>query len=660
LLQFDDGFNEKRSALCWFPYRTGGLLPVTNGFLMASNNIQRKLRVILSADVQEYSRLMGDDEEYTVDTITAYRETISRLITKHHGKVVDAPGDNLLAIFDSSLNALHAAIDIQRALASKNKHLPENRRMNFRIGINMGDILHKDDRIYGDGVNLAARIENLADPGGICISRGVYEQVDGKLGVDFTDLGRHSVKNIKKPVTIYKVLIGSDGDDARVSKNRKAPIQLRVAGIIIAMTLLIGGGGIWYRQHQSRLQPASIDSMAYPLPDKPSITVLPFENYSDDATLDFFASGITEDLTASLSKSPDLFVISIMSAAAYKGKPIDVKQVAEEQGVRYVLDGSIQKANDKLRITIQLIDAINGRHLWAERFDRIAADIFDLQDEIIKHVIVELHVELTQGASARVASRGTDNLDAWLLKIEAQGEFNKFTKAGMLRARELYEAAREADPDWARILAGLAAVDWYEAKQGWSSSKQASIESGIELARRAIEMDPDEPQGYQTLGNLYALTGQGERAIELRRKAAELAPNDLVAVAGLATRLKDFGREQEAVKWFEQAMRLSPKHPWWVPHAYGVTLHLVGRKTEAVQSLQKAIALNPEHVLPRAFLAAVFADLGRIDDARAAANEVVRLDPKFSVNRLMRSHTFNDPERDAKFKHLMKGAGLPD
>ncbi len=626
---------------------------------MVSDGIQRKLRVILSADVQDYSRLMGDDEEFTVDTIIAYRDIISELISKHHGKVVDAPGDNLLAVFDSSLDALQAAIDVQRALESKNRNLPENRRMHFRIGINLGDILHKDDRIYGDGVNIAARIENLAEPGGICISRGVYEQVDGKLGIDFVDLGRHSVKNIKKPVNIYKVLIDSNNTHTKVNKTRKAPIQLRVVGIIVAMTLLIGGA-IWYRQHQSRLQPASVDSMAYPLPDKPSITVLPFENYSDDATLDFFASGLTEDLTASLSKSPDLFVISMMSAASYRGKPINVKQVAEEQGVRYVLEGSVQKANAKLRITIQLIDAINGRHLWAERFDRVAEDIFDLQDEIIKHVIVELHVELTQGASARVASRGTDNLDAWLLKIEAQGEFNKFTKEGMLRARELYQAASEADPDWARPLAGLAAVDWYEAKQSWSISKQASIQSGIDLAQRAIQMDPDEPQGYQTLGNLYALTGQGERAIELRRKAAELAPNDLVAVAGLATRLKDFGKEQEAVKLFEQAMRLSPTHPWWVPHAYGVTLHLLGRKEEAVQSLQKAIVLNPEHVLPQAFLAAVYTDLGRLDEARAAAAEVVRRDPKFSVNRLLTSHTFNDPAKDATFKRLMTRAGLPE
>jgi adenylate cyclase len=353
-------------------------------------------------------------------------------------------------------------------------------------------------------------------------------------------------------------------------------------------------------------------------------------------------------------------VISRSSAATYEGKPVDVKQVAEEQGVQYVLEGSIQKADDKLRITTQLVDALNGHHLWADRFDRQTKDIFTIQDEIVKHVMVELQVELTQGAAARVASQGTDNLEAWLLRIEAYGEFIKFTREGMIRARELYEAANQADPNWSRPIASLATIDWYEAKQGWSTSKEESIQLGMELAKRAIQMDPNSPLGYQTLGNLYALTGQGERAIELRRKAAELAPNDLVAVAGLATRLKDFGGEGEAVELFEQAMRLSPKHPWWVPSAYGVALHLVGRKEEAVQSYKRAIALNPNHVLPQAFLAAVYADLDRIDEANATAKEVMRLDPKFTATRLMQSHTLHDPARDARFRNLMQRAGLPE
>jgi adenylate cyclase len=631
------------------------------GSMTANNGIQRKLKAIFSADVHGYSKLMGDDDEYTVNLITNYREIMEGLIEQHQGRVVDAPGDNILAEFASSLNAVHCAIEIQRRLEAENTKLPDNRRMNFRIGINLGDVLHKDDRIYGNGVNIAARIENLADPGGICISRGVYDQVEGKLAIGFADLGPHTVKNIRTPVRVFKVLLGPHDKGksvgttkAKVSKRRLMP------AVIIVLVVIIGSAVIWHQQAKPTFEAASIDRMAYPLPDKPSIVVLPFENFSDDAKLNFFASGLTEDLTASLSKAPDLFVISKNSAATYKERPIDVKQVAEELGIQYVLEGSVQKAGDKLRITVQLIDALLGRHLWADRFDRKAKDIFALQDDIVKNVIVELQVELTQGAAARVASRGTDSLDAWLLRIEAQGEFIKFTREGMIRARELYEAAHQADPNWSRPLAGLASVDWYEAKQGWSASKEVSIQSGMKLAQRAIQMDPDSPLGYQTLGNLYALTGQGERAIELRRKAAELAPNDLVAVAGLATRLKDFGGEQEAVKLFEQAMRLSPKHPWWVPYAYGVALHLVGRKEEAVQSFKEAIVLNPHHVLPKAFLAAVYADLGRIDAAKATADEVMRTDSKFSTTRLMQSHTLHDPVRDDQVKTLMLRAGLPE
>lgn len=628
---------------------------------MANKGIYRKLGAIFSADVQGYSRLMGDDDERTVDTITVYRKIITASIETHHGRVVDAPGDNLLAVFESSLDAIRSAIDVQNALKAENGKLPAHRRMDFRIGINLGDILHKEDRIYGDGVNIAARIENLADPGGICVSRGVYEQIDGKLDIGFADLGPHSVKNIAKPVTIYKVLLRQTDVDTPVGAGKsKRMISTWKIAAVAAVILAIATAGLWYQQSRPRFEPASLDRMTYPLPDKPSIAVLPFKNYSDDTKLDFFSSGLTEDLTASLSKAPDLFVISRSSAATYKGKSIDVKQVAEEQGVRYVLEGSVQQAQDKLRITVQLVDALNGRHLWADRFDRRATDIFVLQDEIVKHVMVELQVELTQGAAARVASRGTDDLEAWLLKIEAHGEFIKFTRAGMIRARELYEGAHQADPDWARPLAGLASVDWYEAKQGWSASREASIQSGIELAQRAIQMDPDEPQGYQTLGNLYALQGQGNRAIALRRKAAEQAPNDLAAVAGLATRLKDFGGEEEAVGLFEQAMRLSPKHPWWVPWAYGVSLHLVDRKEEAVQSYKKAIALNPTHVLPQAFLAAVYSDLGRIDDAKTAADAAMRLDPKITATRLMQSHTFHDPQKDARFKELIVRAGIPE
>lgn len=394
--------------------------------------------------------------------------------------------------------------------------------------------------------------------------------------------------------------------------------------------------------------------------DAPSIAVLPFDNFSDDPQLDFFAIGLTENLTSSLSKAPGLFVIARNSAASYKDKAVDVKQIAEELGVRYVLEGSIQKADENLRITAQLIDALTGIHIWSDRFDRQATDIFELQDEITGRVFSELRVNLTDGDRARVVRRGTNSLDAMLLVAEAYGELLKWTQEGHVRAQELFEAAYDADPNFARPLGGIATVHWYSAKRGWSPSREESIRLGIEFAERAIEVDPEEPLGYQLLGNLYFLLNQPERAIELRRKAIELAPNDFSTVAGLAMRLKEFGQEEEAVELFEHAMRLSPRHPWWVPFGYGLALHLVGRKDDAVQVYNDTIGLNPKNANSFVRLAAVYVDLGQMGEAKAAAEEVIQLNQKFSIDSYQKSYPLSDPQRVTWYKDLLMRAGLPE
>ena len=631
---------------------------------MEPKSFNRKLSAILSADVKGYSRLMRSDEEATVRTLTEYRALITELVNSYQGRVVDSPGDNILSEFDSVVHAVQCAFDIQASLQTRNVALSADRRMEFRIGINLGDVIHDGERIYGDGVNVAARMESLADAGGICVSGSAYDQIENKLSFGCEYLGERTVKNISAPIRVYRLTGDENGGECKIRTASRNPAKRLGYAVVIGVLLISAGAmAIWHRTQDAPIKPvevASVENMAYPLPDKPSIAILPFKNYSDDPKLNFFASGLTEDLTAALSKAPGLFVIARNSAATYKGKPVDVKQVAEEQGVQYVLEGSIQKAGEKLRITAQLIDALSGRHLWANRFDRQARDIFNLQDEIVKHVFVELQVELTQGETARIAGRGTDNLEAWLLRIEAYGEFYKFSQEGMIRARELYESAHRADPIWSRPIASLASIDWYEAKRGWSPSKEQSIQSGVALAERAIKMDPKEPLGYQALGNLYALMGQGEKAIEFRRKAAEVAPNDFHPLAGLATRLKDYGEENEAVEVFERAMRLSPKHAWWLQSGYGVALHLVGRKEDAVASYKKAIALKANHVHPHAFLSAVYVDLGRMDDARASAEAVLQLNPKFTATRFMQSHSLHDLERDNRFKNLLISAGLPE
>ena len=419
---------------------------------MEQERFNRKLIAILSADACGYSRLISSDEEATLALLDTIREVFKDRIIGHGGRVVDMAGDSVLAVFPAVTAVVKAAREIQGEIFQLNKSEAEERRMQFRIGVNLGEVIEKPDgSIYGDGVNVAARLESLAEPGGVCISGRVFEQIEGKLDVGFAYLGPQSVKNIEKPVNAYKVLLDKQ-DAGKIIKapKTKAPSRRWLAAAIAGLVLAAGTAGLLYHRSLPEFEPAKVDRMAYPLPDKPSIAVLPFENYSDDTKLNFIASGLTEDLTAALSRAPGLFVIGRNSADTYKGQPIDVKQVAEEQGVQYVLEGSLQKANGKLRITIQLVDALNGRLLWADRFDREAKDIFTVQDEIVKQVMVELQVKLTEGAAERVASRGTDNLEAWLLRTEAYGELVKFSREGMIRARELYEAAHRADPNWSR------------------------------------------------------------------------------------------------------------------------------------------------------------------------------------------------------------------
>ena len=339
--------------------------------------VKRKLSAILSADVVGFSRLMGEDELATVRTLEAYREMVTEVIRNYGGRVVDSPGDNILAEFASAVDAVECAVEIQKELKAKNAELPENRRMEFRIGMNLGDVIEEGERIYGDGVNVAARIEGLAEGGGICISRNVYDQVKSKLSLDYEHLGEHTVKNIAEPISVFRILT-----------------ELAVAGPNI--------------------------SKGFELPDKPSIAVLPFVNMSGDPEQEYFSDGISEEIITGLSKIPQMFVIARNSSFTYKGKPVKAQVVSEELGVRYILEGSIRKSGNRIRITAQLIDAQTGHHLWAERYDRDMGDIFALQDEITMKILTALQVELTEGQQANVYGKGTDNFEAYMKYLQAR------------------------------------------------------------------------------------------------------------------------------------------------------------------------------------------------------------------------------------------------
>jgi TolB-like protein/class 3 adenylate cyclase len=427
---------------------------------MADISMQRKLRAIFSADVKGYSKLMGEDDEHTISTITAYRKIITELIEAHHGRIVDAPGDNVLAEFESTLNAVNSAIEIQQKLEGQNSKLPDNRRMEFRIGINLGDIIHKGDRIYGDGVNVAARIESLADPGGICISRNVFDQIKKKMPQGFEYMGEHAVKNIAEPVKIYRVLLDPEYEGRVIGEPDFHATKIsRTTAIAISIIVLASVIFFWVvYSPQTPSGPISTKKIEVPKLEKASIAVMPFDNMSSDPEQEYFGDGISEDLITDLSKIPDLLVISRLSSFTFKNKSIKVQQIAKELDVRYVLEGSVRKAGDLVRINAQLIDATSGHHLWAERYDGNMVDIFSLQDKITRKIAKSLAVTITPENQIRLPENETNNLEAYeaYLKGATIGNSLRNDVGKFVESLPWFEKAIELDPGYSRAYAALA------------------------------------------------------------------------------------------------------------------------------------------------------------------------------------------------------------
>jgi TolB-like protein/class 3 adenylate cyclase len=475
---------------------------------MTEERAKRKLSAILSADVKGYSRLMGEDELGTVRTLEAYREMLGEVIRNYSGRVVDSPGDNVLAEFASVVDAVESAVEIQQELKAKNAELPENRRMEFRIGINLGDVIEEGERIYGDGVNVAARIEGLAEGGGICISRTAFDQVKNKLKLGYEYLGEHSVKNIAEPVRVYRVLMEPEAAGKVIGEEKLRPRQWRgvAIGVVAVLIIVAGALAIWNFYFRPAFEPASIEQMAFPLPDKPSIAVLPFENMSGDPDQEYFSDGITENIITALSKVHNMFVIARNSTFTYKNRAVKIQQVAEDLGVRYVLEGSVQKTGDRVRITAQLIDAITGNHLWAERYDRDLTDIFALQDEITKKIITSLHVELTVGEDARLYGQTTDNFEAYLKFLQGNAHLMRLNKDATILARKMFKEAVALDPNFIFAYVNLAWTHTFDAAYGWAKSRVKSLEAAEEFAQKALSLDDSFAGTYGVLGSVQLLS----------------------------------------------------------------------------------------------------------------------------------------------------------
>ncbi len=628
------------------------------------DRIERKLAAILAADVAGYSRLMGVDEEGTLTRWKAHRRTIvDPSIKEHHGRIVKSTGDGILAEFASVVDAVRCAVEIQRGMAGRNAEVPREKRIELRIGVNLGDIIIDAGDIFGDGVNVAARLEGLAEPGGICISRVVRDEVRDKLALGFEDMGEREVKNIARPIRAYRVRTESDlparapigwpgGESGRARPDRRP----RLWAVTAVVVILVAGIGMWL---MPRLY--SRPGMTPIAAERASIAVLPFINLSGDPQQDYFSDGLTEDILTALAHFPQLFVIARNSTFAYKGKSVAVNEIGRALGVRYVLEGSVQKAADRVRITAQLVDAQSGGHLWADRYERPLSDVFAVQDEITERIATTLVSNIERAAIEAARRKAPENLGAYDLYLQGRELRRTSLKPKLLEAEQLFEKAISLDPSFAPSFAELALSQFLAISLQWDPSRKAEfLDKGFSYARRAIALAPSLPLANLVLGDLYVRKPDYEAAVLWGRKAIELNPGDAESYAGFANILTFAGRAAEAVPQIERALRLDPNHPPVYDMLMGRAYVFSGEYEKGIPFLRSCVERAPDFWPCPTHLAAALGQLGRIDEAQQPLQTLLRLHPFASVHEYVQQSDFRaGPEYDRVLDGLRK-AGLPE
>jgi adenylate cyclase len=584
-----------------------------------TDRVTRKLKAILSADVKGYSLLMADDEVHTIETLKKYRSFMSDLIQQRSGRVVDNPGDNLLAEFASSVDAVDCAMQIQNRLKKENARFVEEKRLQFRIGVNIGDVVHDSNRIYGNGVNVAARIESLADPGGICISRNTYDHVKDKLDLSFEYLGEHDLKNIEEPVRVYRVLLDTESPKPLVEEELE-------------------------------------------LPDKPSIAVLPFTNMSGDPSQEYFSDGLSESIINGLCKVSNLFVIARNSSFAYKSKAVSVKQIAKELGVRYILEGSVQRDSDRVRITAQLIDATTDYHMWSENYDRDLTDIFVLQDEITMKLIQNLQVELLHGEQAKLWDAAVSNdIKAYDKFMRGMECFLRYTKEGNIQARKYLNDALEIDPRAAMSYVIIGFSHLIDVAFGWSKSPLVAFEQAEIATKQALSIDSKLDMAHTLCSYFYLYKKEFDKAVEAGEKAVELNPNGSEALAHLATIIwYAVDNPLKSIELLKRAIRLNPIPPFYYYTYLGSAYLLANMYDEAIETLNKSLSINYDYVHTHIYLTSCYVSINLIEEAKEAAKEILRLFPEFSVEYYSMTVPFANQEKLAQRIDALRKAGLPD
>lgn len=583
------------------------------------DRIERRLAAVLVADVAGYSRLMGADEAGTARALREHRAAIDPIVASHGGRIVKSTGDGVLLEFPSIVAAVECAVAVQKLMAQRNTDVPEDRRMLFRIGINLGDVLIEGEDILGDGVNVAARLEGIAEPGGICISEAAYQQVRDKLDVNFEDAGEQQLKNIARPVRIYR----------------------------------------------ARLEGAAPPKAALPLPDKPSIAILPFQNMSGDPDQEYFADGIVEEIITALSRFRELFVIARNSSFTYRGRTVDVKQVGRELGVRYVLEGSVRKAGPRVRVNAQLIDAETGGHLWTDRFDREINDLFALQDAVAIELAGVLEINLIEVESRRRKLK--INPEAFDLEMQARAIWNRgWSRENFTAANRLYDQALELDPNSVLAMTGLATGLAISVVSLWTEAPDADLRRAEALATTAIALEPHDASSHYALGFVRRMQRRFDEAIGELEAAIRLNPNMHLAYNTLGFTKVLAGRGQEALAHFADSIRLSPRDPLLFVGHFGIgwIRFLLADDDQAVEMLRKSIALNPGYSPAHLFLTAAYAMQDRVEQAREALAAYLRTNPTVNTIALLRANAQSThPVYMAQRERLYEGmrrAGMPE
>lgn len=586
-------------------------------------NLERHLATVLCADVKDYSRHMGANEEATIRRLGECRAAFDALIVAYGGRIANTAGDSVVSEFSGVSNAVTCAVKIQEKLIELGAVHAEDRLI-YRMGIHLGEVIAKGQDILGDTVNIAARLEGLADIDGICISAAVYDAVRNKLPYQYDLMGEKQLKNIAEPVKVFKVL----------------PPQ----------------------QVEKTSQPA----FTFPeLPDKPSIAVLPLDNMSSDPEQEYFSDGLTEDIITDLSKVSGLFVIARNSSFSYKKQSVDLRRVGAELGVKYVLEGSVRKGGDRVRITVQLIEAATGNHIWVERYDRVLTDIFEVQDEITRTIVEALEVKLTKKEQARIHERGTDNLKAYDLFIRGRETYYRYSKDAVAEARQILHEAIKTDPTYALAYVFVAHTHIYDYLAGYVPARMENLELAYPFAKKAIELDANCANAYAALGRYYIWYRQPAEGVWHRQasegiaqllKAIELEPSNDYAYAWLSISYSATEQGEQAIKAATQALRLNPNHSVVTMLSLGFAQFQIGHMDESILSFMRAISINPDFLPPHVFLTVIHTTMDQLQKAKHHAQEIRRLSPKFTLGMC----NFYSPETQAyrRFNDALAALGF--